>query len=224
MKYRKSPLLEAQQPRKSLRERARRIGLLFIFWLGVPLLGGLASWIDSGCSLYFTFFYLFFLHLFPLVWLHIALHGYTRAPTADEIEKDTYKYPAQYIDKWQLLLFPAQIGAFQFEKSRADFLQAGFYVWEGRAASLLCALALKPDFLDGFDEDWGIPIRYQEIIFQFRLSWFWNAAIAAFMLLHERNFCGIVFFLLTLLQSAALAFFFLYDRYRMPKINLEEKN
>ncbi len=204
---------------KILKERAHRMGLLFMFWLSVPLLGGLASWIDSGWSLHFTFFYFFFLHLFPLDWLHIALHGYTRPPSADEIWKDNFKYPAQYHDKWQLLLFPAQIGAFQFEKSKAEFLHAGFHIWEGRLVSLLCAIALKPDLLDGFHEDWGIPIRYQEIIFQFRLSWFWSTAITGFMFLNGRSFCGMVFLTLALLHSSAIAFFFLYNRYRMPGIN-----
>lgn len=212
---------ELPTPKKSLRERAERISYLIAILLGIPLLGGLAAWLNSEWSLTFTVLYLFFLHLFPLVWLEISFRGYTRAPSSEEVEKDTYKYPAQYSDKWQLLLFPAQIGAFQFEKSKTDFLKAGFRVWEGQLASLLCALALKPDLLDGFDEDWGIPIRYLEIMFQFGLSLFWSTVITILFLLNERLFCGILFLVLTILQSGAIAFFFLYEHYRMPKIELE---
>jgi hypothetical protein len=192
-----------------------RIFFVVAFFVSVPLLTAVSTFI--GLEFLAIGMYLVMTRYTAPFWYWIVRYGYVEpsVKTPEEIRLSNI---------WQLLLFPAWVQEEQRSAAWRMYLRAGLSKWEGRTAAFFCAFAFAGDLLDGFDEDWGLPISKEVVYDQFRLFIFWDFAIALIFNYQAEYFLARVAVGLAVIEMVGLIFLFTMDQVKWKWIALPDIN
>jgi hypothetical protein len=178
----------------------------------VPVLAALS------CLLHLEFLafggYVVVTRLFAPFWFDIASKGY-RAPPSGSLRSVEFKFS----NRWQVLLFPARISEDQRASALDAFHEYGFRKWEGRAAAFFCAFAVTGDLLDGFDDDYGLPLSQDVVYSQFFLFIAWNALLAAVFFLTGHTVLAGAAASLAVFEAIGVTFFLVMDHRKWSRLS-----